>query len=175
MSGVGQNVSDRVRQEFTATSAGGDQQSATRTAAAALGGLVNGVGQNVADLVRQEFGAARSDVVESAKGAARGAGLLGGAAAAGHTSVLFVGVAVWRGLGNRIGFAKSALVVAALSGAAAAVLTSKGTAELGRAQRASRDARQRVSGLAKDDRAEGEPTAPPSAGAAPGTDLSPTA
>jgi hypothetical protein len=159
MSGVGQNVSDRVRQEFAATTAGGDQQSAKRAAAAALGGLVGGVGQNVADLVRQEFGAARSEVLQSAKGAARGAGLLGGAAAAGHASVLFVGVALWRGLGNRIGYAKSALVVAALSGAAAVVLASNGTAELGRAQQASRDARQRAATVLTDDAPDG--SAPP--------------
>ena len=134
VSGVGQNVTDRVRQELAA-SKGDGEVGAKPTVAAALSGLASGVGQNVSELVRQELGTARSEVVQSAKAAARGAGLLGGAAATGNTAVLFVGVAVWRGLGNRIGFAKSALVVAALSGAASAVLASNGMSELARVQR----------------------------------------
>jgi hypothetical protein len=142
MNGVGQNVSDRVRKELAARS-DGEPQSTTRTAAAALGGLVTGVGQNVSELVRQEVRAARSEAAASAKAAARGAGLLGGAAAAGHTAALFVGVAVWQGLGSRIGLGRSALVVAAVSGAAAVALARNGTAELARVQgaRAARDRR----------------------------------
>lgn len=142
MNGVGQNVSDRVRKELAAARSDGESQSTTRTAAAALGGLVTGVGQNVSELVRQEIRTARSEAAASAKAAARGAGLLGGAAAAGHTAVLFVGVAVWQGLGSRIGLGKSALVVAAASGAAAVALARNGTAELARVQGA-RDGRKR--------------------------------
>ena len=51
---------------------------------------------------------------------------------------LFVGVAIWRGLGNRIGFAKSALVVAGLSGTVAAVLASRGADELARVRGAAK-------------------------------------
>jgi hypothetical protein len=137
LSGVGQNVADAVRQE--AARSQGDPQAGRRAAAAAVSGLVGGVGQNVAELLRQELGAARSELRESARAGARGAGLLGGAAVAGHTAVLFSGIALWRGLGNRIGYARSALVVAALSGGAAAMLASAGREELGRAQRTQRD------------------------------------
>ena len=133
--GVGHEVTDRVRQELGAVRASGDSNPAhlaQRAAAAAVGGAVGGVGQNVAALIREELGTMRADAFASAKTAGRAAGLLGGAAAAGNTAGLFVGVAIWRGLGNRIGFAKSALVVAGLSGTVAAVLASRGTDELAR-------------------------------------------
>lgn len=133
--GVGHEVTDRVRQELGSARASGDANPAhlaQRAAAAALGGAVGGVGQNVSALLREELGAARAEAVASARRAGRGAGLLGGAAAAANTAGLFVGVAIWRGLGNRIGFAKSALVVAGLSATAAAVLANRGTEELAR-------------------------------------------
>lgn len=133
--GVGHEVTDRVRKEVGATRAAGDGNPvhiAQRAAAAAVGGAVGGVGQNVSALLREELSAVRDEAVASARTAARGAGLLGGAAAAGNTASIFVGIAVWRGLGNRIGFAKSALVVAGLAGTVAAVLASRGAEELGR-------------------------------------------
>ena len=133
--GVGHEVTGRVRDEIGAVRAAGDGNPAhlvQRAAAAAVGGAVGGVGQNVSALLRQELGAVRAEAFASARTAARGAGLLGGAAAAGNTAGLFVGIAIWRGLGNRIGFAKSALVVAGLAGTAAAVLANLGTEELAR-------------------------------------------
>ncbi len=133
--GVGHEVTDRVRQELGSVRASGDANPAhlaQRAAAAAVGGAVGGVGQNISALLREELGAMRTDALTSARTAGRAAGLLGGAAAAGHTAGLFVGIALWRGLGNRIGFAKSALVVAGLSGTLAAVLASRGTDELAR-------------------------------------------
>lgn len=132
VSGVGQSVSDRVRQELAAARADGESAPAARVGAAALGGLVGGLGQNVSELVRDEVRAARSEIADSAKQAARGVGLLGGAAAAGNTAVLFTGIALWRGLGNRIGFARSAVVVAALAGGAAVLLAQNGRDELAR-------------------------------------------
>jgi hypothetical protein len=130
--GVGHEVSDRVRQELGSARATGENPAhiAQRAAAAALGGAVGGVGQNVSALIREEFGTLRADALSSAKTASRGAGYLAGAAAAGNTAGLFVGIAIWRGLGNRIGFAKSALVVAGLAGGVAAVLVNRGTEEL---------------------------------------------
>ncbi|GAA2753485.1 phage holin family protein [Amnibacterium kyonggiense] len=133
--GVGHEVGDRVRQEIGAARSAGDGNPAhlaQRAAAAAIGGAVGGVGQNVSALLREELGNARREAVASARTAGRGVGLLGAAAAAGNTAGLFVGIAVWRGLGNRIGFAKSALVVAGLSGALAAGLANRGTQELAR-------------------------------------------
>jgi hypothetical protein len=137
--GVGHQMTDRVRQEIGDARASGDANPAhlaQRAAAAALSGAAGGVGQNVAAMIRQEFGAVRDEAIASARTAGRAAGLLGGAAAAGNTAGLFVGIAVWRGLGNRIGFARSALVVAGLSGTLAAVLASRGTDELARVRAA---------------------------------------
>jgi hypothetical protein len=133
--GVGHEVSDRVRQEIGSVRASGDQNPAhlaQRAAAAALGGAVGGVGQNMSAMIREELGAVRAEAVASARRAGRGAGYLGGAAAAANTAGLFVGIAVWRGLGNRIGFAKSAVVVAGLSAGVAAVLANRGAQELAR-------------------------------------------
>ncbi|MFD1722873.1 phage holin family protein [Amnibacterium endophyticum] len=135
LSGLGRSVADRVRQERDAAA---DGAGLLREATGALGGFVSGVGQDVAGLVRQELASARSEVAASARAGARGAGLHGAAAATGNTAVLFTGVALWRGLGNRIGYARSAVVVAGMSGAATAVLASRGAAELGRVQRARR-------------------------------------
>jgi hypothetical protein len=139
--GVGHEVSDRVRQELGSARAAGDQNPAhlaQRAAAAALGGAVGGVGQNLSALIREELGVVRQELTSSARSAGRGVGLLGGAAAAANTAGLFVGIAVWRGLGERIGFAKSALVVAGLSGTLAAVLASRGAEELGRVRSTAR-------------------------------------
>lgn len=135
---VGKDVTDAVRKELAAGRADAESHPVQRAAAAALGG----VGQNVSALLRQELGAMRADVVGSARSAARGAGLLGAAAAAGNTAGLFIGVAVWQGLGSRIGYARSALVVAALSGGATAVLARAGAGELARS-RARTEARRR--------------------------------
>lgn len=133
--GVGHEVSDRVRQEIGSARASGDANPAhlaQRAAAAAFGGAVGGVGQNVSALIREELGTVRTEALASARTASRGAGYLAGAAAAANTAGVFVGIAIWRGLGNRIGFAKSALVVAGLSGTVAAVLVNRGTEELAR-------------------------------------------
>jgi hypothetical protein len=96
-----------------------------------LGSLVQGAGQNVAGLVRRELDAARNELMGSARDAAKGAGLLGGAGVAGGFALLFGMIGVWQGLGRVIGPAKSAFVVAALSGGAAAALASAGRTELG--------------------------------------------
>jgi hypothetical protein len=138
--GVGHEVSDRVRQELGSARASGDQNPAhlaQRAAAAALGSAVGGVGQNVSALIREELGAVREELTSSARTAGRGVGLLGGAAAAANTAGLFLGIAVWRGLGNRIGYAKSALVVAGLSGTLAAMLASRSADEFARVRAAS--------------------------------------
>ena len=137
--GVGHEVSGRVRQELGSARASGDQNPAhlaQRAAVAALGGAVGGVGQNLSALIRDELGVVREELTSSARTAGRGVGLLGGAAAAANTAGIFVGVAVWRGLGNRIGFAKSALVVAGLSGTVAALLANRGADELARVRAA---------------------------------------
>lgn len=120
----------------------------TRRTMAGLGGLVRGVGRDVVtgvgrdvvtgvgrdigSLVRREFETARAELLGSAKRAGRGAGLLGGAAVAGELSLLFVSLAVWEGLGKRIGPGRAALLLGTLAGGAAVTLASRGADELQR-------------------------------------------
>jgi hypothetical protein len=99
-------------------------------AGGALGDLAKRVGDDVSGLVQQEVETARTELTETAKQGAKGAGLLGGAALSGYMALLFGSIAVWRGLGNRIGFGRSALVVAAVYGVGAAVLSGGGGAAL---------------------------------------------
>jgi hypothetical protein len=100
--------------------------------------VVTGVGRDVGQLLRRELETARSELVESAKRAGKGAGLLGGAAVAGEVSLFFLSVAAWKGLGYRIGPARSALVLGTLAGAAGVALAVRGGDEVQRIQGAPR-------------------------------------
>jgi len=100
--------------------------------------VVTGVGRDVGQLVRRELESAREELLESARRAGRGAGLLGGAAVAGELSVLFLSLAAWKGLGNRIGPARAALVLGAVAGGAGVALAMSGRDELERVQGAPR-------------------------------------
>ena len=127
---------------------------ATRRAMANLGGLmrgvgrdvvagvgrdvVTGVGRDVGQLLRRELESARAELLESAKQAGRGAGLLGGAAVAGELSLLFLSLAAWKGLGNRIGPGKAAFVLGTLAGGAGVALAASARSELENIQGAPR-------------------------------------
>jgi uncharacterized membrane protein YqjE len=91
-----------------------------------IGALFADVAQDMSLLMRQELELAKAELRESAAGAARGAGLLGGAAVGAQLGLVFVSVAVWWGLGNGIGRAWSALVVAVFWLLVAAVLAAVG-------------------------------------------------
>ncbi|MFD1721751.1 phage holin family protein [Amnibacterium endophyticum] len=91
-----------------------------------LSELAEQVGHDVSSLVDKEVATAKTELTETAKQGAVGAGLVGGAAVSGLMALLFGSIAVWRGLGNRIGFGKSAALVAALYGAGAVALSSGG-------------------------------------------------
>jgi hypothetical protein len=100
--------------------------------------VVTGVGRDIGSLVRREFETARAELLGSAKRAGRGAGLLGGAAVAGELSLLFLSLAVWDGLGKRIGPGRAALLLGTLAGGAGVALASRGAEELQRIQGAPR-------------------------------------
>lgn len=95
-----------------------------------LGDLARQVGEDVSGLVQQEVDVAKEELTETAKQGAAGAGLLGGAAVSGYMAMLFGSIAVWRGLGNRIGFGKSAALIATLYGIGAVALSAGGGARL---------------------------------------------
>jgi len=95
-----------------------------------LGELVGEITADLSTLVRQEIELAKAEATQSAKRAGKGAGLFGGAGFAGYFVLLFLSIALWWGLGDAIGHAWSALVVAVLWGIVAAVLASMGRKEM---------------------------------------------
>ena len=95
-----------------------------------LGELLNDLTRDVSTLLRQEVELAKAELKESATKAGKGAGMLAGAAWAGHLAVVFLSLAVWWALGLLIGLGWSAVVVAVNWGIVAAVLASVGRKEL---------------------------------------------
>lgn len=101
-----------------------------KAATTSLGQLFGEVTKDFSTLMRQELELAKAEVTESAKKAGKGAGMFAGAGYAGHFVVLFLSIAAWWALGNVIDNGWSALVVAAVWALIAAVLFSRGRAEL---------------------------------------------
>ena len=95
-----------------------------------IGELLRAVTTDLSTLLRQEVALAKAEAKESAAGAGKGAGLLGGAGVAGHFVLLFLSVALWWGLGTAIGNGWSGLVVALLWAVVAAVLAVVGRRSL---------------------------------------------
>ena len=95
-----------------------------------LGELLNDLTRDVSTLLRQEVELAKAELKESATKAGKGAGMLAGAAWAGHLAVVFLSLAAWWALGLLIGLGWSAVVVAVIWGIVAAVLASVGRKEL---------------------------------------------
>lgn len=95
-----------------------------------VGELFADISRDLSTLIRQETELAKAELRESATRAGKGAGMLGGAGVAGHFVLLFLSITLWWGLGNEIGRAWSALVVAAVWAVIAAVLASIGRREM---------------------------------------------
>jgi hypothetical protein len=95
-----------------------------------LGELLSDLTRDVSTLMRQEVELAKVELKESATKAGKGAGMMAGAAWAGHLTVLFLSLALWWALGQLIGLGWSAVVVAVIWGIVAAVLASMGRREL---------------------------------------------
>jgi len=85
-----------------------------RATKSSVGELVGEVMRDLSLLMRQEIQLAKAELRESANETKRGAGLLGGAAYAASTALLFVSIAAWWALGDQIGLGWSAIVVAAV-------------------------------------------------------------
>ena len=95
-----------------------------------IGELLSDVSQDVTTLLRQEVALAKAEVKQSASRAGKGVGMFAGAGVAGHMVLLFVSIAAWWGLGDGIGRAWAALVVALVWAIIAAVLALVGKKEL---------------------------------------------
>lgn len=94
-----------------------------------LGELISEITEDLSTLVRQEIDLAKAEAKESATRAGKGVGMFGGAGLAGHFVLLFLSVALWWGLGDAIGYAWSALIVAAIWAVIAVVLVTVGRKE----------------------------------------------
>jgi len=95
-----------------------------------IGTLLSDVSRDLSELMRQEVELAKAEARQSATRAGKGAGMLAGAATAGHFALLFLSVAAWWALGNSIGRGWSALVVTAVWLIIAAVLGLMGKKEV---------------------------------------------
>jgi|GEM_PF-471048 len=97
-----------------------------------LGELFAEVSRDLTALLRQEVDLAKAEAMTSAKRAARGSGMLGGAAYAGGMTLLFLSIALWWAIGNATGYGWSALIVAVLWVIVSAILAVVGRGELRR-------------------------------------------
>src|SRR4051812_31920850 len=95
-----------------------------------LGELLSDLTRDVSTLMRQEVELAKVELKESATKAGKGAGMLAGAAWAGHITVLFLSIALWWALGQLVGLGWSAVIVAVIWGIIAAILATMGRKEL---------------------------------------------
>lgn len=95
-----------------------------------IGEILSDVTTDLATLMRQELELAKAELKQTATRAGTGAGLLGGAAVAGHMVLLFLSIALWWALGMLIGHGWSGLIVAVLWGIVAAVLAARGRSEM---------------------------------------------
>lgn len=94
-----------------------------------IGELFSAVTSDLSTLIRQEVALAKAEVRQSATQAGAAAGKLAGAGVAGHMVLLFVSISAWWGLGQFIGNAWSALVVAVFWAIVGAVLYASGRSQ----------------------------------------------
>ncbi|MEL5989820.1 phage holin family protein [Microbacterium phosphatis] len=93
-----------------------------KAASTSLGDLLGEVTQDLSVLIRQEIALAKAELKDSATKAGTGAGLMGGAGYGALMAVFFLSVALWWGLGQLVGLGWSAVIVALIWAAIAAVL-----------------------------------------------------
>jgi hypothetical protein len=99
-----------------------------------IGEVFSAVTSDLSTLIRQEVALAKAEVRQSATQAGAAAGKLAGAGVAGHMDLLFVSHSAGSGLGQFIGNAWSALVVAAFWAIVGAVLYTSGRTQLGQVE-----------------------------------------
>ena len=98
---------------------------------ASLGELLSEVSRDLSTLMRQELELAKAELRESGTRAGKGAGMLSGAAVAGHFVLLFLSLALMWGLADLIeSLGWASVIVAVIWGIIAAVLALKGKKEM---------------------------------------------
>ena len=106
--------------------------SEVKAANTSLGDLLGEVTRDLSTLIRQEMALAKAELKESAGKAAKGAGMLGGAAYGAGMAVLFLSIALWWALSTLIGGGWAGVVVAVLWAVIALILYSVGRSQLSR-------------------------------------------
>lgn len=107
-----------------------DTPSQQQAANSSVGELIGEVTRDLSTLMRQELELAKAEVTASAKKAGAGAGMFAGAAYGGMMAILFLSIALWWALGTLVGNGWSAVIVAVLWAAIAAVLYAVGRSQL---------------------------------------------
>ena len=95
-----------------------------------LGDLISEVTTDLSTLMRQELELAKAELQQTATRTGKGAGMLGGAAAAGYFVLLFVSVALWWAIGSATGLGWAAVIVALIWAVIGGVLYSVGRKSL---------------------------------------------
>lgn len=101
-----------------------------KAANTSLGELVGEVTRDMSVLMRQELELAKAEFTESAKRAGVGSGLMAGAAYGAAMTLLFLSIALWQALAELVGEGWSAVIVAVIWAAIAAVLYAVGMSRL---------------------------------------------
>jgi F0F1-type ATP synthase assembly protein I len=95
-----------------------------------LGDIVGDIADDLTTLVKQELELAKTEAKAEAAKAGKGAGLLGGAGAAGYLALVFLSLALMFLLDSWMHAGWAALIVGAVWGVAAAVMAMRGRKEL---------------------------------------------
>lgn len=95
-----------------------------------VGAIVSDVAKDLSTLVRQEMDLAKTELKQEATRAGKGAGMLGGAGAAGYLALLFLSLAFMFLLDNWMPVELAALITTVIWGIVAAVLAMSGKKEL---------------------------------------------
>lgn len=98
--------------------------------ARSVGELVGDISKDLGQLVHQEIELAKAELKQEVSKVGKGAGMLGGAGFAGYMVALFASLTLAYGIGTFWPAWIGALIVAALWGAAAALLYLRGRAQL---------------------------------------------
>jgi Putative Actinobacterial Holin-X, holin superfamily III len=112
--------------------AGHSGQLGTDTTGASVGQLMGEIAADLSSLMRQELELAKAELKAEAAKAGKGAGMLGGAAYAGHMVLLFGTLALVFGIGSLIGLGWAALIMTAVWAVVAAVLALRGRDQMRR-------------------------------------------
>jgi hypothetical protein len=118
------------QEPYGAHSAGVPAPGSTGESTRSLGEIVGDISRDLSTLVRQEMDLAKTEIKHEVTKVGKGAGMFGGAGAAGYLCLFFLSFALIWLLANWIPVEAAALIVGVLWGIAAAVLAMRGKKEI---------------------------------------------